>query len=187
MDTLPSGAPLNGGFRSTLACFQLSLSCPFRLLHTFPSLRPTRHYPRFWIRRSSSERRRDFNPHEQRAAQHTLLRCPTPQRRACGSCGLGLLPPACCVVHSRHLRGLPVLVHGVSRRAWGLRLRRTDPELALMLLAMLPSALTTASASRLQFFEARYPAHLYPCLRFVVRLTAHHAKLGAEWFAIPFS
>ena len=27
----------------------------------------------------------------------------------------------------RHLRGLPVLVHGVSRRAWGLRLRRAGP------------------------------------------------------------
>ena len=74
MDTLPSGILLNGGFRSTLICLQLSLSCPFRLLHTFPSLRPARHYPRFWIRRSSSERRRDFNPPEQRAAQHTL--CP---------------------------------------------------------------------------------------------------------------
>ena len=74
MDTLPSGVLLNGGFRSALICFQLSLSCPFRLLHTFPSLRPARHYSRFWIRRSSSERRRDFNPHEQRAAQHTL--CP---------------------------------------------------------------------------------------------------------------
>jgi hypothetical protein len=72
MDTLPSGLLLNGGFRSALICFQLSLSCPFRLLHTFPSLRPARHYPRLWIRRSSSERRRDLNPHEQRAAQHTL-------------------------------------------------------------------------------------------------------------------
>src|SRR5438270_13026164 len=28
----------------------------------------------------------------------------------------------------RHLRGLPVLVHGVSRRAWGLRLRRARSE-----------------------------------------------------------
>src|SRR5260370_1714318 len=82
MDTLPSGVLLIGGFRSALICFQLSLSCPFRLLHTFPSLRPARHYPRFWIRRSSSERRRDFNPHEQRAAQHTLWRGPTPLKRA---------------------------------------------------------------------------------------------------------
>ena len=34
-------------------------------------LRPARHYPRFWIWRSSSERPRDFNPPEQRAAQRT--------------------------------------------------------------------------------------------------------------------
>jgi hypothetical protein len=81
MDTLPSGVLRNGGFRSTLACFRLSLSCPFRLLHTFLSLRPTRHYPRFRIRRSSFERRRDFNPHEQRAAQHTLRHSPTSPAR----------------------------------------------------------------------------------------------------------
>jgi hypothetical protein len=87
----------------------------------------------------------------------------------------------------RHLRGLPVLVHGVSRRAWGLRLRRTGPELAVSFLTMLPSALTTASASQLQFFEARYPAHLFPCLRFTEHLAMLRAKLGAEWFAIPFS
>ena len=35
--------------------------------------------------------------------------------------------------------GLPVLVHEVSRRAWGLRLRRTEQELALALLFMLPT------------------------------------------------
>src|SRR5713226_562332 len=35
MDTLPSGGLQVGGFRSALAGFRLSLSCPFRLLHTF--------------------------------------------------------------------------------------------------------------------------------------------------------
>src|SRR5260370_872394 len=40
----------------------------------------------------------------------------------------------------RCLRGLPVLVHEVSRRAWGLRLRRTEQGLALALLLMLPTA-----------------------------------------------
>jgi hypothetical protein len=34
MDTLPSGEPQAGGFRSALACFRLSLSCPFRLLQS---------------------------------------------------------------------------------------------------------------------------------------------------------
>src|SRR6266566_7577315 len=38
------------------------------------------------------------------------------------------------------LRGLPVLVYEVSRRVWGLRLRRTEHGLALTPLFMLPSA-----------------------------------------------
>ena len=59
-----------------LACFRLSPSCPMRRLHTFLSLRPARHYPRFWIRRSSSERRRDFNPPDSCAAQRTLRNGP---------------------------------------------------------------------------------------------------------------
>jgi putative transposase len=49
-------------------------------------------------------------------------------------------------VRFRHLRGLPVLVHGISRRAWGLPLRRADQQLALTLLVVLPSATWTASA-----------------------------------------
>src|SRR5258707_10445322 len=64
----------SGGFRSALICIRLSPSCPFRLLHTFHSSRPARHYPRFWIWRSSFERQRDLNPPEQRAAQRTI--CP---------------------------------------------------------------------------------------------------------------
>lgn len=49
-----------GRLQVHLGCIQLSPSCPFRLLHTFLHLRPARHYSRFWIRRPSSERRRDF-------------------------------------------------------------------------------------------------------------------------------
>jgi len=78
MDTLPSGDPQVGGFRSALACFRLSLSCPFRPLHTFHLLRPARRYPRVRIWRSSFERQRDFNPPDQRAAQRTLRPSPTP-------------------------------------------------------------------------------------------------------------
>ncbi len=63
-----------------LGCVRLSPSCPLRLLHTFHSLRPARRYPRLWIRRSSSERRRDFNPPDQCAAQRTLRAPPTPGR-----------------------------------------------------------------------------------------------------------
>ena len=71
-----------GGFRSALACFPLSLSCPFRLRHTFHLLRPARHYPRVWIWRSSFERQRDFNPPEHCAAQRTLCRSTTPHHRS---------------------------------------------------------------------------------------------------------
>src|SRR6516164_4040794 len=81
MDTLPSGEPQVGGFRSALACFRLSLSCPFRLRHTFHLLRPARHYPRVRIWRSSFERQRDFNPPEQRAAQRALRHSPTSPAR----------------------------------------------------------------------------------------------------------
>ena len=77
----------SGGSRSALVCFRLSPSCPFRPLHTFHSSRPARHYPRFWIQRSSFERRRDLNPPDQRAAQRTLCRSPTPLQRACPSFG----------------------------------------------------------------------------------------------------
>ena len=91
------------------------------------------------------------------------------------------------VCGGRCLRGLPVLVQKVSRRVWGLRLRRTDPELALSPKVMLPSAGLRASASRLELFGAQYPAHLFPCLRFTAHLTAHSAKLGAEWIATPSS
>jgi hypothetical protein len=41
---------------------------------------------------------------------------------------------------SRRLRGLPVLVHEASRRVWGLRLRRTEQELAISPPPVLPSA-----------------------------------------------
>src|SRR5271165_3389819 len=51
-----------------------------RPLHTFLSLRPARHYPHFWIPRSSSERRRDFNPPDLGAAQRTLRRLLTSAR-----------------------------------------------------------------------------------------------------------
>src|SRR6202166_2330298 len=91
------------------------------------------------------------------------------------------------VIHFKHLRGLPVLVYRVSRRAWGLRLRRAVQRLALSLLAMLPSATNDSVGAPIELFEARYPARPYPCLRFRDGLTAFTAKLGAERIANPFS
>src|SRR3954462_622644 len=55
-----------------LGCIRLSSLCPFRLLHTFRFLRPATYYRRFWIQRSSSERRRDLNPPDQCAAQRKV-------------------------------------------------------------------------------------------------------------------
>lgn len=69
-----------------------------------------------------------------------LCRSVTPRGRACEPCGLSLRSPTCCRTGVRCLRGLPVLVHEVSRRVWGLRPRRTVQELALSLPSMLPSA-----------------------------------------------
>jgi len=54
----------------------------------------------------------------------------------------------------RCLRGLPVLVHEVSRRDWGLRLRRTEQELALALLLMLPSAHNEGFGVRIASFRS---------------------------------
>ena len=72
-DALPSRALQSNGFRSALACVRLSPSCPFRLLHTFPTALASEELPPlFWISRSSSERERDLNPPEQYAAQRTI-------------------------------------------------------------------------------------------------------------------
>lgn len=79
VDTLPSGASRAAApgppWQSPAFAF-----VPFRLLHTFCSLRPARRYPRLWIRRSSPERRRDFNPPDPCAARRTLRSAPTPCR-----------------------------------------------------------------------------------------------------------
>ena len=73
-----------------LGCVRLSPSCPFRLLHTVLLSRPARHYPRFRIQRSSSERRGDFNPHDSRAAQRTLRAGPTSPSRSSSATATGL-------------------------------------------------------------------------------------------------
>ena len=52
-----------------LGCVRLSLSCPFRLLHTGQLSRPAA-LPRFRIRPSSSERRGDLTPMIMRCSAH---------------------------------------------------------------------------------------------------------------------
>src|ERR1039457_4695151 len=84
VDTLPSEFH-ERRLQVCLVCFRLSPSCPHRLLHTFHSLRPARHYSRLWIWRPSFERKRDFNATEQHAAQRTLYAAPSlpPCRCSC--------------------------------------------------------------------------------------------------------
>ena len=67
-----------------------------------------------------------------------LCRCPTPRRRAYGPHGLSLRPSACQLAQASPRSPGPV--QEVSRRVWGLRLRRTDPGLALSPRLMWPSA-----------------------------------------------
>src|SRR5215468_1442959 len=62
----------------------------------------------------------------------------------------------------RCLRGLPVLVHEVSRRVWGLRLRRTEPGLALALLLVLPSAHYKGVGVRIASFRSSIPTPPIP-------------------------
>src|SRR5215467_8909477 len=70
---------------------------------------------------------------------------------------------------------------------WGLRLRRTEPELALALRSCCLPPLQERRRPDCIFSELNYPPHLFPCLRFTVHLAMPSAKLGAEWIANPFS
>src|SRR5262252_4370106 len=87
----------------------------------------------------------------------------------------------------RCLRGLPVLVHEVSRRVWGLRLRRAEQELALAFLRMLPSAHIYRVSVRVVYFRSSiaHPAYPLSTLHCVPRGSS--ARLGAKWIATPFS
>jgi hypothetical protein len=78
----------------------------------------------------------------------------------------------------RCLRGLPVLVHEASRRVWGLRLRRTDQELALALLLMLPTAHYKDGGVRIASFRSWIPTSPSPCLRFTESLAVSAQDSG---------
>ncbi len=127
------GRPALQSFRRWLQLclgrIRLSPSCPFRHLLYLPTLRPVRHYPHLLDIDPWPRAERDFNPPETRAARHALWRSQTSPGRTRPSCGLGLHGPA-SIFRPRHPGDLPVLVHVVSQRARGLRLRRTGEPLA---------------------------------------------------------
>jgi hypothetical protein len=81
MDTLPSGncGAVALGPPCSVSSFRLRARPRGRPGLSIPSSLPGQRevFSRFRIRHSSSERRRDFNPPEQRAAQRTLPSCRT--------------------------------------------------------------------------------------------------------------
>ena len=60
-------------------------------------------------------------------------------------------------------------------------------ELALALLLMLPSAHYKDVGVRIASLRSWIPTPPIPCLRFTEHLAMPGAKLGAKWFASPFS
>jgi hypothetical protein len=144
-----------------LGCVLLSLSCPFRLLHTFSFLLPARHYSRVWIWRSSSERQWDFNPHEQCAAQHTLrplLTSPPLSRKEISPGKVQNLSP---------------------RAAWLYRVRLDDLWASLWVASLPPaSGLTASSCSYGREFVSRFfQLHLAV---YALRFTTV-AVIGSDW------
>ena len=116
MDTLPSGVPQEDGSRPALAVSGFRLRA--RLGFSIPAFspRPARHYPRFRIWRPSSERQRDFNPPEQRAAQRTLWPLLTSVRSR-----RKFLPVALCRFAVRRL--FARLRLATRRNAWALMIQ----------------------------------------------------------------
>src|SRR5664280_1872581 len=73
-----------------------------------------------------------------------------------------------------HFRGLPVLVHGISRRAWGLRLRRADRQLAIVLPVILPSAVADSVGALIANFRSSIPSPSVPL--FTLHRTLHRVR-----------
>jgi hypothetical protein len=92
------------GFRFVLAVSGFRLRA--RLDFSIPSSpRPARHYPRLWIQRPSSGRRRDFNPPDSRAAQRTLCLVCLPCLHPADICGKTLRHRCDCGSSNRYVRG----------------------------------------------------------------------------------
>src|SRR5271166_6070376 len=155
---------------------RLSPSCPFKLLHTRLLSRPARHYPRFRIRRSSSERRGDFNPPDSRAAQRTVWSGPTPIRDA-ASCGC---PSLAAPTGDRRwtLMGLIGSGMGLLAVTWSKppaehpvsRVTRQDVQLSLVRAPALPPQHAD--------FGSQFHTPSNRCLRFGPRVAATPARLA---------
>src|SRR5271155_6093307 len=187
MDTLPSGITPSGGFRSALAVSSfrrrasLGLSIPSTLSGQrgitpafgydtpHPSIRGTLTLPNNALL----------------SAQYATVRLPTDVH--VGLRAQGLPQPARRIFPGGHRWGLPVLAHGVSMHAWGLRLRRVRRTLARAHPPVLPSAMRNdvgtlvAIISQLNTLPACAPVNASMAAS---RLAMHDS--GSGWFATPF-
>lgn len=176
VDTLPSRDLQGTGFRSALAVsgFRLRARLGFSIPVSF--LWPARHYPRVRIQRSSFERRRDFNPHEQYAAQHTLRASQTPPSRTRPPCGFA--PSRTGLPDRQTLWRPPGSRACCFSTCQGLRPRRVPLWLAIFAAADVAFPLSKQGQHTVrQLSGLNRPAHRCLCLRFAVRLAAHHAGL----------
>ena len=135
---------------------------PDTLSSTEISRWPARHYPRLWIQRPSSERRRDLNPPNSCAAQRTLRYLRHPNAPGLSLTGVRLLIPV-------HALGLPVLralslctcCRHYPGAAAGRTRRSSRPAMSAFPGRVTPGSACTSSFSRLARRSlALRPAHL---------------------------
>jgi len=89
---------------------------------------------------------------------------------------------------TEYLRGLPVLVHEVSRRALGSLTTQDCPGLAISFPSMWLSATVYGVSILIASFRSSIPsAHLSPVYASLYPCTERGAKLGPSGFARPFS
>ena len=145
------------------------------------SLRPARNYPRFRIWRPSSGRQRDFNPPEQRAAQHTLRHSPTSPARSCPQFGLG--PSRTGLAHLAKTcwrsPGSRACCFSACAGSQTTQDRTIHSRLAWLSCCLPPFGTESASFS-IGFSKPNSPAHRYLCLRFKRHLATSPARLEAR-------
>src|SRR5260370_14471753 len=121
------------------------------------------------------------------AASPVLCRCTTPRRRASRIYGSSPSPPGPHTTCGRR-RGLPVLAHGVSLHAWGLRLRGAAPRSRYRECALLPSVRADAVGSPKPLIsELNTQPTDSPVQRFKCDVTAALTWLGARVARHSFS
>jgi hypothetical protein len=175
---------------------RLSPSCPVRLLHTFPPLSGQRGVtPAFGYSapHPSARGTSTLLNNALLSTQYGAVRLPMPVHR--WSTVVDLPSASSRTISRRQTRDLPVLAHGVSARAGGLRPRRVTCALALSRTSVLPSAqLNGVGTLVAPGFAAQYSARAYPLSTLRLhpcecrRMTrGHRGWLGLRCKTLPFS